>query len=46
MDEKNTKRLNEVKLLDEQMQSIFKGEIDVSEFQPTANSWKRFRANF
>jgi hypothetical protein len=42
MDEKNTKRLNEVKLLDEQMQSIFKGEIDVSEFEPTANSLGTF----
>lgn len=42
MDEKNNKRLNEVKLLDEQMQSIFKGEIDVSEFEPTANSLGTF----
>lgn len=42
MNNKNLNRLNEVKLLDQEMQAQFKGELNVAEFEPTADSLEIF----
>lgn len=42
MKDENLKRLDELKKVHEEMQAQFKGELNVSEFEPTANSLETF----
>ena len=42
MNDKNLKRLKDVKKLQEEMQAQIKGELNIAEFEPTANSLEIF----